>query len=196
MGLHRSDIIPAGVIVATGLIGLLGDPARLALRWERALIANGEAWRLVTGHLVHLGVSHLLLNLAGLLLVWFLVGRDLRPLQWLAVGCASIVCIDAGFWLLNPELTWYVGLSGVLHGLLAAGIVVAASDARKDLVMLGVLVVAKLFYEQVAGALPGSGTASGGPVIVDAHLYGAVSGAIAGAIMRRLERTGFIRRPL
>ena len=190
MGLHRSDIIPAGVIVATGLIGLLGDPARLALRWERALIANGEAWRLVTGHLVHLGVSHLLLNLAGLLLVWFLVGRDLRPLQWLAVGFASIVCIDAGFWLLNPELTWYVGLSGVLHGLLAAGIVVAASDARKDLVMLGVLVVAKLFYEQVAGALPGSGTASGGPVVVDAHLYGAVSGAFAGAIMRRLERTG------
>ena len=188
MGLHKSDIVPAAVILASGCFALFGDPGRVALRWERALIVEGELWRLITGHLVHLGISHLVLNLAGLLLVWFLVGRDLKPLQWLAIGVVNVVAIDAGFWVLNPELTWYVGLSGVLHGMLAAGIVVATTDARKDLVLLGVLVVAKLVYEQVAGALPGSGTVSGGAVIVDAHLYGAVSGAIAGAIMRRLGK--------
>ena len=189
MGLHRSDIVPASIILSSGLIALFGDPARLLLRWERALIVDGELWRLLTGHLVHLGASHLILNLAGLLLVWFLVGRDLKPLQWVTIFLVSVVTIDLGFWVLNPGLAWYVGLSGVLHGMLAAGIVLAASDARKDLVLLGVLVVAKLFYEQVAGALPGSGTASGGLVIVDAHLYGAVSGAVAGAIMRRLGQT-------
>ena len=189
MGLHRSDIIPAGIVLSSGLIAVFGEPGRLLLRWERALIVDGELWRLLTGHLVHLGGTHLVLNLAGLLLVWFLVGRDLKPLQWVVICLVSVVAIDLGFWVLNPSLSWYVGLSGVLHGMLAAGVVVAASDARKDLVMLGVLVIAKLFYEQVAGALPGSGTVSGGPVIVDAHLYGAVSGAVAGAIMRRLGQT-------
>ena len=189
MGLHRSDIIPAGIVITAGLFALCGEPGRLALRWEQGAIASGELWRLLTGHLVHLGVSHLVLNLAGLLLVWYLVGRDLKPLQWLTVCLVSVVGIDIGFWVLNPEIVWYVGLSGVLHAMLVAGIVVAASDERKDLVLLGVLVVAKLLYEQVAGALPGSDAASGGPVIVDAHLYGAVSGALAGAIMRRLKLT-------
>ena len=184
MGLHKSDILPAGVIAVAGIFGAFGSAGREALRWERAAIEVGEAWRLITGHFVHLGLSHLLLNAAGLLLVWYLVGRDLKPAQWLIVVTVGVLAIDAGFWVLNTNLVWYVGLSGVLHGMLAAGIVVAGSAERKDLVVLGVLVVAKLVYEQLAGALPGTGSASGGPVIVDAHLYGAVSGAVTGAIMR------------
>jgi rhomboid family GlyGly-CTERM serine protease len=189
MGLHKSDIVAAGIIAVAGVFGIFGPVGRAILRWERSAIELGEVWRLLSGHFVHLGLSHLLLNVAGLVLVWYLAGRDLKPVQWLIVVSVSVLGIDAGFWILNPELVWYVGLSGVLHGMLAAGIVVAASDDRKDLVLLGVLVVAKLVYEQVAGALPGSAGAAGGPVVVDAHLYGAVSGAVTGAIMRRLNRT-------
>ncbi len=38
-----------------------------ALEWSREGIPGGEYWRLLTGHWTHLGLNHLLLNLAGLL---------------------------------------------------------------------------------------------------------------------------------
>jgi hypothetical protein len=41
--------------------------------------------------------------------------------------------------------------------------------------------VGKLVYEQSAGALP---LTAGGEVIVDAHLYGAASGALAALLLR------------
>ena len=39
------------------------------------------------------------------------------------IGVASVAMIDLGFVLFEPQLDWYVGLSGVLHGALAAGAV-------------------------------------------------------------------------
>jgi len=149
------------------------------MRYERSGIENGEFWRLLTGHLVHLGASHFALNAAGLALVWYLVGDAFTRIGWAWVALASIIAIDSGFWLLNPGLRWYVGLSGLLHGLLAAGLVVSATKERKEIVLLAILLVAKLAWEQLGGPLPGSESSSGGPVVVDAHLYGAVGGLFA-----------------
>ncbi len=157
-----------------------GDTVREALRYERAAIAAGQVWRLLSGHFVHLGSSHAALNMAGLALVWYLVGDAFSRAQWLVVMALSIVVIDLGFWVLNPELQWYVGLSGVLHALLVAGLIVSASAERKDAVIVVIIVGAKIAWEQFSGPLPGSVESSGGAVIVDAHLYGAVAGVLAG----------------
>ena len=46
------------------------------------------------------------------------------------------------------------------------------------------IVAGKLAWEQFAGPLPGSESGSGGPVIVDAHLYGAVGGLLAAVLIR------------
>ena len=91
---------------------------------------------------------------------------------------ASIVAIDVGFWFLYPQLDWYVGLSGLLHGLLAAGLFVGVVRRDREAVVLAVFVSAKLAWEQLVGPLPGSESTSGGAVIVDAHLYGAVGGVL------------------
>ncbi|MEM9492678.1 MAG: rhombosortase, partial [Myxococcota bacterium] len=91
--------------------------------------------------------------------------------------------VDLGFWLLVPGLTWYVGLSGVLHGLLIAGLICGWRQAPGESGALGVVVAAKLAWEQFGGALPGSALTAGGPVIVDAHLFGAAGGLVAGAIL-------------
>ncbi len=169
------------VVLGVSLILLVGgDTVREALRYERAAIAAGEVWRLVSGHFVHLGSSHVALNMAGLALVWYLVGDVLSRAQWLAVMALGVVLIDLGFWFFNPELRWYVGLSGVLHAMLAAGLIVSASAKRKDAVVVAVIVAAKIGWEQFSGPLPGSVESSGGAVIVDAHLYGAVAGVLAG----------------
>jgi len=175
--------LPGIIIIVVSLLALSGESGRELLRFDRDAIAAGEIWRLASGHFVHLGFSHLVLNGAGLLLVWYLVGAFLRTRQWLLVTLISIVGMDVGFWVLQPELEWYVGLSGLLHGLLLAGIVAGYHERKIEMIVLGLAVVAKLVYEQLVGPLPGSEASSGGAVITAAHLYGAISGSIASASM-------------
>jgi rhomboid family GlyGly-CTERM serine protease len=177
--------LPVAILAVSAGLAAAGDSAREALAFDRSAIAAGEAWRLVSAHFVHLGWSHFLLDSTGLLLVWFLVGGCLGPLRWLAVLGSVVVGIDAGFWFLEPQLVWYVGLSGVVHGLLAAGIVAGLGRDRPELTVLAVLLLAKLGWEQLVGPLPGSEASTGGHVITAAHLYGAVAGAAAGALLRR-----------
>lgn len=167
-------------LVAVGLQAS-GAEVREALAYQRTGIAAGEYWRLLSGHLVHLGWSHLGYNLAGLVLIGWLVGRSFDLLRWACIVAVSIVAINIGFWFLNPELAWYVGLSGVLHGLLAGGILAGLLSRNREAIVLAVFLLGKLAWEQWAGPIPGSASASGGAVIVDAHLYGAVGGLLAAA---------------
>lgn len=178
MGRWQVPLLLALMSVAAALAGGAG---RAALRFEREAIAGGELWRLVTGHLVHLGASHLVLNLAGLFLVWLLVGDRHTPVRWWLVTGFSVAVIDLGFWFLDPQLSWYVGLSGLLHGLLMAGVAAGLRQAPLESAILGLVVIGKIAVEQVTGPLPGSEETSGGPVVVNAHLYGAVAGLLAGA---------------
>lgn len=187
----------AGIAAIAAIAQLAGLAS--AWRYDRAAIAAGEVWRLLTGHLVHLGPMHLALNAAGLALVAALVGARLPLSAWAAAFLVSALAIGAGLWLGSPGLDWYVGLSGVLHGLLVAGAVGALRDPAERRLAAAVLiaVAAKLVWEQVAGPLPGTAQAAGGPVIVDAHLYGALGGALAaaGEAVWHAARAGAVRPP-
>lgn len=183
-------IAPVALSVVAVLFALGGDVGREWLRYEYDAIGAGELWRLLTGHLVHLGPSHLALNLAGLALILFLVRENLSTGRFLALFLVSTAGIDAGFWLFGPQLEWYVGLSGVLHGLFAGGLVLGFRRRRIETLALLVILAAKLGWEQAVGPLPGSESTAGGPVITEAHLYGAIAGLVAGvflAVGRRLR---------
>ncbi|MEX0706444.1 MAG: rhombosortase [Woeseia sp.] len=162
-----------------------GETVRTALRYSRPDIGAGELWRLASGHLVHLGWSHFAMNVTALLLIWLLVGRSFRPSQWLLITAVVMAGIDAGFWFIDTQLLWYVGLSGVLHGLLVAGLVGAWSQSRIEVPLLLLLLAAKLAYEQLFGAMPGSESSAGGAVVVNAHLYGALAGGVAALLAIR-----------
>ena len=164
-------------------LALAGDPLQRALRWDRAALASGEAWRWVSGHVVHLDLAHALLNVAGMLLVWALFARLFTALQWGVIVAAGIAAIDLGLWFINVDLHWYVGASGVLHAAMAAGIVRRMIERDAIAWVLGVVGVAKLVYEHVSGAMPF--TASGALVVTDAHLYGAVAGMACGLLFGR-----------
>lgn len=147
---------------------------------------GGEWWRLLTGHLVHGGLRHLSLNMAGIGLVALLFGRDYSPGHWLLILLASTLAIDLGFVFYQPQLEWYVGLSGVLHGCIAAGLIAWWRYENRVLTLaVAVLLSAKLFWEQYRGALPLSGDM---PVVVAAHLYGAIGGALAAASIAILRQ--------
>lgn len=173
------------IVTATGvMLVLYGDAGRALLQYDRALIVSGEVHRLLTGHLVHLTIAHAALNLAGLWFVWVLVGQAFSTPQWLLVIAVSVAAIDLGFLAMLPELAWYVGLSGVLHGMLAAGIVGIWRSHRREAAILAVAVSAKIAWETVVGPLPGSESAAGGTVISEAHLLGAIGGLAAALLIR------------
>jgi rhomboid family GlyGly-CTERM serine protease len=197
MGLHKLKVntvstpamtwlFPVIYISLSVLVMLAGDMGKEALRYDRVWIGQGEAWRLISGHFAHLGWSHLALNSAGLLLVWFLVGGAYSLRSWLLIVGVTLATMDAGFWFLNPDLYWYVGMSGLLHGLLAAAIVTRLQNIDTETVILLLLLIAKISWEQFSGPVPGSESTSGGPVVVDAHLYGALGGVL-GAFLAKIR---------
>src|SRR5688572_17859814 len=98
-----------------------GDELRELGRYERQAIESGEYWRLISAHLVHLGFGHLWPNLAALAIIALLFDDVFGNADWLRIGVAAVVAIDLGLYVLDQAVLWYVGLSGVLHGYVAAG---------------------------------------------------------------------------
>jgi rhomboid family GlyGly-CTERM serine protease len=173
--------LPLSLVTVCALLEF-GRPATLAwLRFESQMIRDGQIWRLVSAHLVHLSWRHCLMNAIALLAICGLYAPVLTPTRLAWWTTASACSVGLGLLWFDPELGWYVGLSGVLHGLLFAGALHDVLSRRA--VAAGVLVLAavgvKLIWEQIWGPLPGSEAASGGKVIVNAHLYGAVGGTLA-----------------
>ncbi len=168
----------AGMLLLEGT----GEVGRLALRYERAPIAAGEWWRLLTAHFVHVDLEHAALNTLGLIMMWALFARDYTPRQWLVIVAITLAAIDTGLWLRDPGVAWYVGASGALHGVMAAGTLAHLRRGDLDGWILAGFILVKLAYEQWTGALPFSGT--GVAVVVNSHLYGALGGAAIALVLR------------
>ena len=182
--------VPVLALAAAALaLELGGDMARLALRYDRAELEGGELWRLLTAHVVHLGWLHSAMIVAALVVIRVLIADSFSALEWIAASAVAALGIDAGLYWLSPQIDWYVGLSGVLHGLLAAGAIVLLRDTPALGVLLGAGLAAKLLLEQTSGPLPLTESTAGGPVIVAAHLYGAADGAAYGTV-RSVSRRG------
>jgi len=173
-----------GVLLA---LAALGPRAVLALRYERAAVAAGEWWRVLGAHLVHFDHRHLVLNLAGLALLWWLFAPDARARDWLIVLVVSALTVSAGLWFLEPGVAWYVGASGMLHGVWAAAALATWPRWRREAQVTAALLAGKLAFERWHGPLSG-GLDAALPVVMAAHLYGALGGLAAAAALRLWRR--------
>jgi rhomboid family GlyGly-CTERM serine protease len=172
------------VVIACG-----GSEYSEALRYQRDAILAGQLWRLFTAPLVHLGWPHTLMNVGALIIIWGIFGQAFASRAWLVITLGCALGISAGLLLLSPEIGWYVGLSGVLHGHFTAGAMAERHTRMRTCIVMLLLVSSKLLWEQFFGALPGSAETAGGAVIVDAHLYGAISGLLLGWLLSRDKDT-------
>jgi rhomboid family GlyGly-CTERM serine protease len=173
------------VLLAVELLAPAGT-----LEYRRALLAP-EPWRLLTGHLVHLSLTHALLNCVALMLLARLFDARLKPGElWLVLGAAPVL-ISLAFWTLLPELQWYRGLSGALHALYFAGCVVWLGDAtdRSRWLPLAALALGaiKVLAEQPWDSSFPFREWLGAAVVPQAHLIGAGIGTAAGIAMRALR---------
>lgn len=151
-------------------------------RFNRALVAQGNVWLLLSGHIVHLNWAHWLLNMAGLSIVAFFFSRHASFFQWLAVILVAACVISAGIWWGMPDIRSYVGLSGVLHGLFLYGALREIRFYPVSGYVLVTVLIGKLAWEFFNGALPGSEDMTGGRVLTEAHLLGAIGGILVWSI--------------
>jgi len=186
---HRGAV-PLVIGAGCFVLALGGAAARDWGSYDRAAVENGQVWRLVTAHLVHLGWAHLWPNLLALLLIAGLLEEFLNPVEWLLASLVTGFAISAGLYLLHPDIHWYVGLSGVLHGLVACGAVMMIRARALGLgIGLGVGLALKMLWELVYGPVPLTAASVGGAVVVPAHLYGAISGALMGVAFAAARRS-------
>ncbi len=189
MTAHRSSLRPWTTV---GLLALLMLVAQAAgpelLRYDARAMRSGELWRLWSGHLVHANMRHLLLNLAGLLLCQALTGVRWRLWQWGWRILWLATAISLGFWLLQPQIHWYVGFSGVLFGLYLLAAVAVLRQQPLVSSLLIVLLLAKILVEQFSSVKIASSEWIGVPVLVDAHLYGFLAALLLLTLQHGLQR--------
>ena len=134
----------------------------------------GEWWRLVTGHLVHIDLWHLLLNAVGGIALWVLFRRDFSVRQLIIVCVMAVLAIDLGLWYFS-SLQQYAGLSGVLHGVAAAGIWILIRARDRWGWVLAAMGLLKLAIEN--SSAPAMLDALN-RVATEAHILGAIGGLV------------------
>ena len=171
---HLALLLFLALVIGLNLGCLSLDDCGL-FEYRRSLIAQGQWWRLVSGHLVHLGWGHFLLNLAGLLLLLDLTRDWLGLPRALLVLIVSMASISAGLWYAYPDIAWYRGLSGALHGLWAAGAVAGMRQGSRIARALAAILALKLLAEALGLDL----LQHDFPVLHQAHWLGAGGGLLA-----------------
>lgn len=182
--IHDKWLLCLAVALAASMAACWPD-GLMHLRYDRSGLMDGEVWRVVTAHLVHLNRLHLLLNLLGLLLICDLQWGAL-PLRH-AVGLLGFsgMAASASLWWLHPELVWYAGLSSVLHGLWAGCVLFGLRPApgiplrpRLPYLAGAFLLAVKLLMEFRYGASENTAHLIGSGVVTAAHFYGALAGTV------------------
>jgi rhomboid family GlyGly-CTERM serine protease len=175
----RSLIIETSLIILLTLIFYLFEPeASKLLAYYHNGIAEGEIWRLISATFCHTNFNHLVINIAGLIITLALFIDLFKTIKIFPIIIFSSLFIGLCLFFFDTEVIWYVGLSGVLHGLFSYG--VATDVAKKDLwgYLLGAGLVIKIIDEQMFGASQSTVDLIAAEVLVNAHLYGAISGFI------------------
>lgn len=162
---------------------------RDALLYDRPALADGEFWRIWTGHWVHFGWPHFIAD-AGLLLILGLCLEERHP--WFSrVGLVLMPAFVSGvlYWL-DPALVRYGGLSAINLGFL---LYLAAQGWRRDwtdwfwpAVLL--IYVGEIVFEILQGGQGGGLIRFDDPgirVATSAHLASAAYAVIAVAFSRR-----------
>ncbi|PID43904.1 MAG: rhombosortase [Gammaproteobacteria bacterium] len=174
-GFHPANGIALVVALLMLAVMVRPDGARQSLRFEHAEIVSGFEWyRLISGHFVHLGSNHLILNVIGWLLIWrlFLYGLS----AWHLVGILVLYPLTISLGLLSLHtIDWYVGFSGVLYGCLVFGILIGSlAWWQKAALIIGI--IGKSACDAWPGGNASTAVLIGGNVLWQAHVWGCIVG--------------------
>lgn len=157
--------------------------AIIGLAYLRGAIAEGQWWRLLTGHFVHFTGYHAAMNAVGLLFVSAVLLYRQSLLLMAGLNVFLPLFISFGLWWFHSDIDQYRGYSGVIYGLIAAGLILEWKANRGIHSLALVLLAAKIAYEQLPGYDVDYLMAEiGVPVAIEAHLWGFIGGIAFGLV--------------
>jgi len=170
-------------VIAAALFGLGINPSQLAFIPE--LASNGEGWRTLTGHLVHLSFDHVLWDALTLLALGCYAERNWRKRYY---GCllSAALLIPWGIHWFDPGLDLYAGLSGidcalfafVFGSLLHERWTEYSRPKRAALLIFGMSLLAKIAYESITGQTLFVASNTDFEVVPMAHFIGGCLGVL------------------
>jgi rhomboid family GlyGly-CTERM serine protease len=187
--LIRSILAPAKIpwafltVEIAAIVIQLHPGWRAALIYDRGAIANGEWWRIWTGHLVHFGWPHFIADAGLFIILGRLVEWEHPWLSRFALITMPAVISGTLYWL-DPGMTRYAGFSAVNLGFL---VFVACKGWQKNWVdwfwpAVLAIYVAEIILEATVGHGHGGGMIQfdDGSIQVAtvAHIPGAIFGVL------------------
>ena len=147
------------------------------LRYQSLEVSQGEWWRIFTANFCHSNWNHWALNVAGF---WMMdifyspvLGQKIRAYLMLFCMLFNVLLLDVFL-----DLTWYVGLSGALHGYLIGGALLSWKTAVKINLAIVLVVIIKLWFELQWHINEATETLINANVVEESHAFGAISGGI------------------
>jgi len=165
-------------ITLVSLIVMLFTPeSSNLLRYQSIEVSQGEWWRIFSANLCHSNWYHWLLNILG----FWLMDIFYRPVLSVKMRASLIIfCMFANVLLMHlfMNLTWYVGLSGALHGYLIGGALLSWKSAIKLNLIIVIVVCIKLVIELGWHINQTTESLIGANVVEESHAFGALSAII------------------
>ena len=174
------------VPITTAVIGVAAIAATTVpwigcrLVYDRSAIAGGEVWRIVTGHLYHYSVLHLVCNLLPFLAIGLWIEMRTRSGWRFAFGTLlTAAAIGSGLFVSHRDMALFGGLSGIDCGMACyLGLIWHVGGGRAGVAGRALLVVlfAKIAYEvSVGDALLADRAGRDFKVVPLAHFIGCLS---------------------
>jgi rhomboid family GlyGly-CTERM serine protease len=186
-----SALMALATTLVTTLDSPPGGPAWAALLDWQPRLAWSQPWRWWTAAWVHHGNAHLAVNLAGCAVLIALGAAARLGYRWTLAWCAAWPATHLAL-LLQPAMTHYGGLSGVLHaGVAVTAVALVASPPedpdrmrrRRTGWLIGAALLIKLALEKPWLAELQPAPWLGVSVAPLAHASGAACGALAAGIV-------------
>lgn len=172
------------VAISVSIAPMLAEASQL----NRGAVLAGERWQILTCHLTHWNLDHLFWDVLVFAGLGVICERRDRVSWAICVG-GSTIAIPLGLLVLCPEMATYRGLSGLDSAIFALFIIQSLKDSWRRSDRSGMLVysavslgfAAKLAFESLThSTFFVDSSAAGFVPIVEAHVLGAVIGALVG----------------
>ena len=105
------------LIISISLLSSIFPGMASVIIFDRGAILSGEVWRLFTCHFVHFSNSHLAYNIFAFGIAGYVIEKKQYPNFPLLYLCLTI-SISTSLIILEPNMAFYGGLSGVACGTL------------------------------------------------------------------------------
>ena len=147
-------------------------------------IENGELWRVISAHFMHVNWHHFAMNMAGAALCLAVFRFDIAAKHWLMSAVLISLFSSSLIYLFYLPTQSYVGFSDTLHGWIVIGILAMLTTEPKLATAMLTVLIGKLLYENFIEP-PSAELLQGSRVATESHLFGALGGLIYSVLFNK-----------